>query len=66
MEAVANIYGASVPPKAVSMTLTDFMQRRFHNRCVVGDRVLLGAMELVAREIEAGKVTKVGVRVMQR
>jgi cell volume regulation protein A len=63
LEEVASVYGASVPPLAKGMTLAEFLDRRFHKRCVVGDRVLLGSMELVVREVDEGKVSKVGVRV---
>jgi len=66
MEDVANVYGVKVPPLAKELTLAEFLDRRFHKRCVVGDRVLLGAMELVVREMENGTVGKVGVRVLRR
>ena len=66
MEAVANVYGANVPPKAKAMTLAEFMAYRFHKRCVVGDRVLMGALELIVREMLDGKASKVGVRVLRQ
>ncbi len=66
MEEVAGMYGASVPPLAKGLTLAEFLDRRFHKRCVVGDRVFLGAMELVVREMDNGTVNKVGVRVLRR
>jgi len=65
MEEVAGMYGASVPPLAKGLTLAEFLDRRFHNRCVVGDRVYLGAMELVVREMDGNVVSKVGVRVLR-
>ena len=66
LEEVAGIYGARVPPLAKGLTLAEFLDRRFHKRCVVGDRVFLGAMELVVREMDNGTVGKVGVRVLRR
>ncbi len=66
MEEVAGMYGASVPPLAKGLTLAEFLDRRFHKRCVVGDRVFLGVMELVVREMDNGTVGKVGVRVLRR
>ena len=65
LDEVASVYGASVPPLAKGMTLAEFLDRHFHKRCVVGDRVMLGAMELVVRDVESGKVGKVGVRVLR-
>lgn len=66
MEEVAGMYGANVPPLAKGLTLAEFLSRRFHERCVVGDRVYLGAMELVVREMDGKTVGKVGVRVLRR
>ncbi len=66
LEEVAGMYGARVPPLAKGLTLAEFLDRRFHKRCVVGDRVFLGAMELVVREMDNGAVGKVGVRVLRR
>jgi NhaP-type Na+/H+ and K+/H+ antiporter len=51
---------------AKELTLAEFLERRFHESCVVGDRVLLGPVELVVREAKDGKVEKVGVRVLRR
>ena len=62
LDEVASVYGASVPPLAKGMTLAEFLDRRFHKRCGVGDRVMIGAMELVVREVDGNKVSKVGVR----
>lgn len=63
LDEVASVYGASVPPLAKGMTLAEFLDQRFHKRCGVGDRVMLGAMELVVRAVDGGTVSKVGVRV---
>jgi cell volume regulation protein A len=65
IDEVANVYGVTVPPKAKDLTLAQFLDREFHKRCVVGDRVLLGGLELVVRELADGQVFKVGVRVVK-
>jgi cell volume regulation protein A len=65
MQELAGVYGISVPPLAKRLTLAEFLDKRFHKRCVVGDRVLLGALELVVREIDNATVSKVGVRVLR-
>ncbi len=61
---VADVYGIEVPEEARSLTLSDYLNRTFYKRCVIGDRVRLGGMELVVREIDDGKVLKVGIRVI--
>ena len=66
MVEIARAYGASVPPLAKDLTLAEFLAHRFHKRCVIGDRVLLGPMELVVREMDGNIVSKVGVRILRR
>ena len=66
MVEIARAYGASVPPLAKDLTLAEFLAHRFHERCVIGDRVLLGPMELVVREMDGNIVSKVGVRILRR
>ncbi len=66
MQEVADVYGASLPPLAKELTLAEFLEKHFHQSCVVGDRALLGPVELVVREASDGKVGKVGVRVLRR
>jgi potassium/hydrogen antiporter len=61
---VADVYGIEVPADARALSLSEYLDRTFYKRCVIGDRVRLGGMELVVREIESGKVSKVGVRVV--
>ena len=61
---VADMYGGEVPSKAKKMTLSEFLGIRFKNRCVVGDRVFFGPLELIAKEVdESGVVKTVGLRV---
>lgn len=60
---LAALYGFAVPPGAADKTLSQYLDETFHGRVVVGDRLRLGGAELVVREIEDGKVTRVGLRV---
>lgn len=60
---LAAVYGFGIPASAQDMTLAQFLDDAFRGRVVVGDRLRLGGAELVVREIEDGRVTRVGLRV---
>jgi cell volume regulation protein A len=59
---LAAVYGFAIPESAADKTLARYLDESFRGRVVVGDRVGLGGAELVVREIEDGKVTRVGLR----
>jgi cell volume regulation protein A len=63
---IAEVYGVPVPESLRARTLAQYMDWRFRGRTVVGDSVRLGPMELVVRELEGPKITKVGVRITDR
>jgi cell volume regulation protein A len=65
IDEVADVYGVMVPPNAEGLTLAEYLDREFHTRCVVGDRVYLGPLELVVREMKDEQVFRVGVRVVR-
>jgi cell volume regulation protein A len=58
---VCEVYGAEVPPEVAGLTLRETLVRRFKGRPVVGDRLHLGDIELVVREMANGEVSKVGL-----
>ncbi|HZP94517.1 MAG TPA: potassium/proton antiporter [Burkholderiales bacterium] len=60
---IAEVYGVEVPQAIHALTVSEYLDRRFRGRAVVGDRLRLGAMELVVREVEGRRVTRIGVRV---
>jgi cell volume regulation protein A len=60
---VAAVYGFEVPAGAADQTLSRYLDEMFRGRVVIGDRLPLGGAELVVREMEDGKVTRVGLRV---
>lgn len=63
---VADMYGGEVPSAAKQMTLSQFMEIRFRNQCVVGDRIFFGPLELVAKEVDdMGVVLKIGLRIRE-
>ncbi|HWQ40235.1 MAG TPA: potassium/proton antiporter [Burkholderiales bacterium] len=60
---LAEVYGVAVPESLRARTLAQYLDWRFRGRTVVGDRMRLGPLELVVRELEGRKITKVGVRI---
>jgi cell volume regulation protein A len=62
LEDLAAAYGLEAPEQAAGKSLADYLDRAFHGRAVVGDRVRIGAAELVVREIENGRISRVGLR----
>ena len=59
---LAAVYGFAIPASAAEKTLARYLDESFRGRVVVGDRVGLGGAELVVREIEDGRVSRVGLR----
>ena len=59
---VADMYGLPLDRVEAGRTLADYLFDRFHGRAVIGDRAKLGSAELVVKDIEDRRVTKVGLR----
>jgi cell volume regulation protein A len=57
------IYGFDVPAEHAGHTLAEYLDRRSHGRVVVGDRAPLGTAQLVVREMQDGRVTRVGLKI---
>jgi cell volume regulation protein A len=62
LEELAEVYDLPVEAGEGPQTLAQHFARVYHDRVVVGDRVRLGAAELVVRETEDGLVVRVGLR----
>lgn len=60
---VCNMYGVPFEPVYYDQTLADFMNIRLEDSVVVGDRVKIGDIELVVRELHKDRITKVGLEV---
>jgi potassium/hydrogen antiporter len=63
---VAAVYGVEVPEETHHMTLADYFIEAFSRRPVVGDRLPLGNMELVVREMHGEVITKVGLKLIHQ
>lgn len=59
--ALAEAYGLAITPELAGESAGAFLRSRLGARAFVGERVALGGMELVAREVERGKVVSVGL-----
>jgi cell volume regulation protein A len=62
LEELAEVYDLPVEAGEGPQSLAQHFARVYHDRVVVGDRVRLGAAELVVRETEDGLVVRVGLR----
>lgn len=56
------VYGIAVPPEYSGKTLAQLFSEHFHGRQVTGDRLPLGGIELVIKEMQGDRVVNVGVK----
>jgi cell volume regulation protein A len=61
--AVAGQYGLPLPQEHAELTLEEFLALKLRGQPVAGDRLRLGKLELVVREVSDGRVTQVGLRI---
>lgn len=61
--AVADMYGAAMPVEKRDMTLAGMFARRYHANFAVGDRISLGELEFIIRDVEDDVITSVGMAV---
>lgn len=59
---LAAVYGFTPPAEARESTLGALFARTFNRRPVIGDRIDLGQVALVVREMEGERITKVGLK----
>ncbi len=62
LEDLAQVYGFALPEEVHGHTVTELFATRFGRRQVVGDRVVLGTVELVVRETEGAEVSRAGLK----
>jgi potassium/hydrogen antiporter len=62
LDELADVYGLEIPASAAGKTLAAYLDQLFHGRVVVGDRASLGSALLVVREMQAGRVSRVGLK----
>lgn len=59
---LAAFYGVAVPAEFTEMTLAGYITQATHGRPVVGDRVGLGHLQLVVREMDGNKISRIGLK----
>jgi potassium/hydrogen antiporter len=62
--AVAAAYGVIAPDVECGTTVADFIRCRLRAEPVVGDAVDLDRLRLVVREMEGGRITRVGLKLL--
>ncbi len=60
---LCEMYAIPFEPLMLSETLDEFMRTRLGGSAVVGDRVSIGPVELVVRDVDKSKITRVGLEV---
>lgn len=59
---LSQVYGFAVEPKFRQMTVAEYFAKTFHGRPVVGDRVRLGSVQFVLKDIEGDRITAVRLK----
>lgn len=59
---LGEVYGLEIPGRHASKSLAAYLDELFHGRAVVGDRASLGSAVLVVREMQEGRVSRVGLK----
>ncbi len=59
---LAMVYGFTLPEDAAATTLADYLARQCRCQAVVGDRIEVGRVTFVVREVDGGRITKVGLK----
>ncbi len=65
MAEVVRFYGLEMEPDLMIGTLEDCLSRTF-NKPVVGDRLKVGSIEFVVREMQGSRIRKVGMRLIPK
>jgi cell volume regulation protein A len=61
--AIARSYGFPIPAEDAGRRVSDHFAERLNEHPVIGDRLPLGPTELIVREVEGDRVTKVGLEI---
>ena len=60
---IAALYGFYAVPGVADKTIGDYLTGLFHHAPVVGDRTTFDNIELVVREMDQGRISKVGLKI---
>ena len=59
---ISLIYGVTVPEVLQTLTIGEFINRQFHQKPVVGDRVSLDHLEFVVKKLQGDQIAVVGLK----
>jgi potassium/hydrogen antiporter len=62
---VAAVYGAELGSSERGLTIAELVASRLNRALVVGDRTSVGPITITVRELEAGRVSKLGLKLTQ-
>ncbi len=60
---LCEMYAIPFEPLMLAETLDEFMRTRLGGSAVIGDRVPIGPVELVVRDVDKAKITRVGLEI---
>lgn len=61
VEQIAEMYGLPLSLANAQRTLRDLLQMEFGGACELGDRVRMGGVELIVRDIDDGEIQSIGL-----
>jgi potassium/hydrogen antiporter len=65
LDDIANAYELDIPQRgAPGETLSEYLQRLFKKRAVVGDRIRIANLEFVVREFDGDHISRVGLKIL--
>lgn len=59
---LSQMYGFEVPEPLRALTVAEFINRQFHQKPVVGDRVSLGHVQFVVKKLDGERIATVGLK----
>src|SRR5690606_16398109 len=59
---LSQMYGFEVPEALQALTVGDFINRQFHQKPVIGDRVALGDVQFVVKKLDGDRIASVGLK----
>lgn len=62
---LAQLYRFDLPEAAEELTVAQYIERQFHGKPVVGDRIALNNVQLVVRDIDGDKISTVGLKLIR-
>ena len=59
---ISLMYGIAVPEALQALTVGEFINRQFHHKAVVGDRVSIDSVEFVVKKLDGDQIAVIGLK----